>query len=174
MCLHCGLDVFQIQRCLSSCCFWARMPKLSSSLAMLPTNFSAPNSPDACAHELESLGLSRVTTRSSRFSPSSARIDALSLRHSQAKLPADFMEACQAVRQPELQNHPARTLSCGDGCETSVLRLHALGTRQTLLITVTLTRMTNCGSRRTHSFNSTRCLQHVSKTLTFLVNCGQV
>lgn len=110
-CLHCGLDTFQIQLCPSSYYFWARTLKLCGSLVMLPTNFSIPNSQDACVHELESLGLSRVTTTSSRLSPSSARTDALSLRHSQAKLPAVFMEVCQAVGQPELPNHQARTFS---------------------------------------------------------------
>lgn len=62
-------------------------------------------------YELESLVPSMVTTRSSRLSSSSARTDALSLRHSQARLPAVSMEACQAVGQLEFLNYQARTLS---------------------------------------------------------------
>lgn len=96
-CLHCGLDMFQIQLCLSSYYFWARMPKLCGSLAMLPTNFSNPNSPDADAHELESLGLSRVATRSSRLSPSSARTDA---EHQNSQIARSFhgsLSSCRAA-----------------------------------------------------------------------------
>lgn len=167
---HCGLNTFQIQLCLSSYYFWARMPKICSSLAMLPTNFLIPNSPDACADELESSGVSRVTTWSSRLSPSSARTDASSLRHSQTKLPTVFMDVCQAVGQPELPNHQARTLSFWDGCEASALRSQTLGTRQVLLIMVMLTRTTTCSSRRTHSFKNTTCLQQVWKNLKLLVN----
>lgn len=154
------------------------MPKPCGSLAKLPTNFSIPNSPDAYAHELESLGLSRVTTRSSRISPSSARTDALSLRHSQANLPAVFMEACQAVGRPELPNHQTRTLSFWDGCEESAPRSQALGTRQALLIMVTLRRTTNCGSRRTCSFKNTMCPQRFEKPKISdelkASDCGQV